>query len=190
MSAVVGLHGSFRHGKSFFAEYMLEEIERLGMTTRIASFAAPLKAIARELGWDGRKDEGGRRILQILGTDIGRNLIDKDIWVKKWVEQVEKDNSVFEADFIIADDMRFQNEVDAIKGLGGCTLRVVRINPDGTEYREPGKEHLYGHESESVLQTDHTVTCGSGELEMLSACARQFVRDIIKGTGGNDGQGS
>lgn len=82
------------------------------------SFAAEVKAIALTMGWDGKKDEKGRQLLQDIGM-AGRRY-HKDIWVSKLKKRLE------DAKYLVIDDVRFQNEVDAIRASGGIVLRVVR----------------------------------------------------------------
>ena len=81
---VIGLNGQFRHGKSFMAKYIQEEAQSQGLCVQIVSFADPLKDLCRrEFGWDGEKDNKGRRLLQVVGTDAGR-AYDENNWVNKW----------------------------------------------------------------------------------------------------------
>jgi hypothetical protein len=82
------------------------------------SFAAEVKDIALIMGWDGKKDEKGRQLLQDIGM-AGRRY-HKDIWVSKLAKRLE------DAKYLVIDDVRFQNEVDAIRANGGIVLRIVR----------------------------------------------------------------
>lgn len=85
------------------------------------AFAGRLKSIARLFGWDGQKDERGRALLQDLGM-AGRKY-DQDIWVngiKRLLgPEVLKSKLVFT-------DVRFQNEADYIRSIGGTIVRIVR----------------------------------------------------------------
>lgn len=69
-----------------------------------------------------------RAALQQLGTEWGRNLIGEDIWLKAWAHALETEAD--SDDIIVADDVRFENEVDAIDGRGGLLLCVVRGQSD------------------------------------------------------------
>lgn len=82
------------------------------------SFAAAVKGIALTMGWNGEKDEKGRQLLQDIGM-AGRRY-NKDIWVSKLAKHLE------DAKYLVIDDVRFQNEADAIRANGGIVLRVVR----------------------------------------------------------------
>ena len=50
----------------------------------------------------------GREMLQRVGTDVFRNMIDDDVWVNLWMKKVEE--SFFENDSIIVHDIRYENE--------------------------------------------------------------------------------
>lgn len=52
-----------------------------------------------------------RRLLQIIGTDIGRNMLDSNIWVYR-VQTLLKERHKF-VDFGFSDDLRFDNEAMA-----------------------------------------------------------------------------
>jgi len=74
---------------------------------KIRRFAQGVKDVAREaFGWDGNKDEKGRRLLQVVGTDAGREY-NPDIWVERCYEDIQ---SGFPPNIIIYDDWRFPNE--------------------------------------------------------------------------------
>jgi len=114
---VIGFVGGSGSGKTTIADGLVKATR----STMILPFAQPLKDFARLFGWNGIKDTKGRRLLQLLGTECGRECIDPDLWVKKW-QEVVKDT----AQVIIADDIRFQNEADAVAALGGVLIFVHR----------------------------------------------------------------
>ena len=98
---------------------------------KILSFADPVKQIAlSSFGWDGVKDDKGRRLLQVIGTECGREY-DKDIWIKKMREQIAIYVPKF--DIIAIDDCRFDNEPQLVKDLGGIVIEITRPGcvPDG-----------------------------------------------------------
>jgi hypothetical protein len=98
---------------------------------KILSFADPVKQIAlSSFNWDGIKDEKGRRLLQVIGTECGREY-DKDIWVKKMREQIKIYAPIYNV--IAIDDCRFDNEPALVKELGGIVFEILRPGcvPDG-----------------------------------------------------------
>ena len=85
---IIGIAGAAGAGKSTVAKTI---VDVFGQThAKILPFAAPLKKFAIDLGWNGKKDKRGRRLLQLLGADCGRDCIDKDIWVKHWRNAARK----------------------------------------------------------------------------------------------------
>lgn len=68
--------------------------------------------------WPRRQLVKDGPLLQVLGTDWGRNTIDKEIWVKCLQKKIEiQQRHDFlpenENDLVIVGDCRFENEVDA-----------------------------------------------------------------------------
>lgn len=117
---VVGFCGPAHVGKSTIASAMQER--SLCRPSVILPFAGPLKQLARDyFGWDGTKDARGRKLLQMLGTDVGRWWAE-DFWVKKWHEEAKAQCA--KGTSVLVDDVRFQNEVDAIHSLGGFVVHL------------------------------------------------------------------
>ena len=81
------------------------------------AFADRIKMLARSFGWDGKKDERGRALLQDLGMAARR--YNPDTWVE-FVQFLEEDCK------LIYTDVRFQNEADYIRNKGGIIVRIVR----------------------------------------------------------------
>lgn len=90
-------------------------------------------------GWNGYKEtEYGdeiRRLLQRLGTEAGRNLLGDNIWVDAALTGHAPGAK------IVVTDVRFPNEAQAIKDLGGIIVRVSR----------PGVKAVNAHPSETSL---------------------------------------
>ena len=74
MVTVLLFAGSARHGKTTACEIVKAKLEAHKRRVLIINYADYLKFIAKEyFGWDGKKDEKGRTLLQWLGTDFVRN---------------------------------------------------------------------------------------------------------------------
>lgn len=61
-----------------------------------------------------------RYILQTIGTEWGRNCIKQSLWVDIMLEKIKLKNRA------VIDDVRFPNEADAIKSVGGLMWKVIR----------------------------------------------------------------
>lgn len=137
---VLGFTGRAGSGKSFCAEQLARIIsDGFEMPVTLASLATPIKELAQHLGWNGQKDAKGRRLLQLLGTEVGRDCISKDIWVN--VLESER-QELADPVTLIVDDVRFENEAQWVREFG-VMFHVAR----------KGDPHLTGsasqHESEA-----------------------------------------
>lgn len=87
------------------------ELKRRGLYGWIDGFAHGVKQVAVEsFGWDGVKDEKGRRLLQIVGTEAGR-AYNKNIWAIRAYE-TNLLNVYPLPNFLIFDDWRYPNEYE------------------------------------------------------------------------------
>ena len=82
-----------------------------------------------------------RLILQLLGTDCGRDIIHPNIWVNATMRDYEARNirgSEYWHDktYWIITDTRFPNEIEAVKERGGLNFQVIRPSIKRTD------EHL------------------------------------------------
>jgi hypothetical protein len=77
-----------------------------------------------------------RHLLQTLGTEWGRNCVTPDVWLKCWKA------SATQHLLVVADDVRFPNEAQLIKSMGGQIWRIER----------PGLIDTTGHVSEGGLR--------------------------------------
>lgn len=65
-----------------------------------------------------------RHVYQTLGTEWGRQLICDNLWIKCWRARVQ--SSLDMGFSVIADDMRFPNEAETVRDLGGELWCVTR----------------------------------------------------------------
>lgn len=96
-----------------------------------------------------------RALMQNYGTEVRRK-DDINYWTSKWDEAITYSS---ETNFI-ADDVRFQNELDAIKKHNGILIRVMR-----SDILSGG-----GHSSEkeqAIFDADFNVLAARGNLESL-----------------------
>ena len=140
---IVGICGFIGAGKDTAADYLVNFHE-----FRRDSFAATLKdAVAAVFGWDRELLEGRtksarewreqvdpwwaqrlnmpnltpRLMLQVWGTEVGRNAFHNDIWIASLENKLRKST-----DNIVISDCRFYNEVAAIKNVGGQVIWIQR----------------------------------------------------------------
>jgi hypothetical protein len=108
------LTGAAGVGKDTYATNLLEMLGGTYTTTTLA-YADMIKEVANSVGWNGYKDERGRRLLQHLGDVI--NEYDEDAIIKNLIKRIEKaiTNASFKITNFIITDARYDKEVEAIK---------------------------------------------------------------------------
>jgi hypothetical protein len=120
-----------------------------------------------------------RKILQLLGTEAGREIIHPNIWVnalmseykdKRWISKAEVDvekglpynlenDKPIYPNWIIT-DMRFPNELEAVKSRGGITIRINRISDEAGQYEtkeHPSETALDNSEFDYVIDNNGTI---------------------------------
>lgn len=91
-----------------------------------------------------QKTQETRRLLQLEGTERGRNILGKDIWIKyfdAW-SRVHKARGI---DCIITTDIRFKNELRYIKEQNGVLIKVVapKRNESRLMHESKGDVEIY-----------------------------------------------
>lgn len=138
---IIALTGPKTVGKSTIAHQLVDDCFYY---TKIVSFADPIREMLRTMGVADEYltdpnlketpipgiNQSARHLMQTLGTEWGRNIINNQIWLWAMDRVVEKaERSKLSA--IIIDDCRFENEADWVHQNGGIVCRVHR---DGYEY--------------------------------------------------------
>lgn len=130
---LIVLFGNAGSGKTTFSEMLANEIidyQGTAMGPPIINFADPIKVVAehfigipKQIAYGSQKDKSewlrygrtARQWFQWIGTEIGRNQIDENIWVDRTFELAKKK---FEAvDFVIVGDGRMEKELSRTKKL-------------------------------------------------------------------------
>jgi hypothetical protein len=150
----VGFTGLAGVGKSTCAKMLLLALAEWQFRSEIISFADPLKRYAKILGWNGEKDEKGRRLLQLLGTECGRECIDPDLWVKKWEIAANSKNTLH---VVISDDVRFDNEAKKIHDMGGIVIHVARLIVEPSLFRHASEAGVSKELIDRFLINDGTI---------------------------------
>jgi hypothetical protein len=129
----IGIAGYKGCGKSLVADYLCQ-----ARKFEILKFADPLKDMLRAIGLSDSHIEGdkkevplsllcgktARHAMQTLGTDWGRGMLGDSLWVNLWTDRARVMHQF--DDKVVADDVRFENEIDAIHQLGGIVIYVRR----------------------------------------------------------------
>jgi len=173
ISHVILLVGKAEAGKTLSANIIKEELEKLGKTSLVLSFAGYLKFIAKSYyKWDGKKNEEGRTLLQHLGTDVVRKK-NPDFWAKTVFDFILTFDGEF--DYFILDDTRFINEIDIFQEFDPFCYTSVRIIRLDHENSLSPAQRLHPSETElDGVQLDTIVSSVSGEDEL-----RKKIKDKL-----------
>ena len=115
-----------------------------------------------------------RQLLQELGTEAMRNGLHENVWVNAMFADFKFPKlSEYNPSYWIVTDMRFPNEMQAVKSKGGITIRVsrdyiLRGGPEDPKNLHPSETALDKETFDYEIQND-------GSLEELVS----KVRDIL-----------
>ena len=203
---IIGLLGFIGSGKGTVADILVSR------GFKKESFADPVKdAVAAIFGWDRALLEGDtkesrdfreakdewwsertgqhitpRTMLQLMGTEAGRDTFHPDLWILSLEQRVKKNQNT-----VIA-DVRFPNECESIRKMGGFLVRVSR-GKDPAWYDDALKANMENntdhmakhaiHYSEWAWigeRTDYDIS-NNGSLSMLDADVKHLLK-IFGGT--------
>jgi hypothetical protein len=125
-----------------------------------------VKGVVDAYGWDRAKVEFPelRNLLQTLGVGA-RTIFNDQFWVSQGLAGVS------EGDKIVITDVRFPNEADAIKSLGGQIWRVKRLGVEAVN------EHISETAMDGYKVDQIFVNNGSVDdlMTLLQTRMRQFL---------------
>ena len=169
---LIGIAGRARSGKDTVANFIIAAVGGYRY-----SFADPIRAMLAPLGidmadpyWHARKEEpipalgvSPRRMMQTLGTEWGRNLINPDLWLVMAHQRLLRNGPG-----MVISDVRFENEAAWIRKHGGRIIHVIR----------PEAKAVEAHASEDGIEMQDTDArlFNSGTLEELQLSVRELLR--------------
>lgn len=111
-----------------------------------------------------------RRLQQIIGTEIGRQMVSDTIWVDTAMDTVEKLRDRGKS--VVISDCRFDNEAQAILDAGGTVVRIDRPSLAG--------QPVDGHASERGVADDliDEVIVNDGDLHDLHASTDNVIAKV------------
>lgn len=149
MTKIIAFAGRKQSGKTTCSQFVVDLFKKnlIGKAS-IYNFADPLKQLCIDIlgfssdqcyGTDDNKNElvncywndkqlTAREVMQLLGTDMFRNL-QRNVWSDATIRKIIKD----EYDVALIADCRFPNEVEAIKNNNGMVIKLTR-NPYNSDH--------------------------------------------------------
>jgi hypothetical protein len=118
----IGFSGQQNSGKTYLTNMMVITLGYTQSEYEILKLAEPVYKISDYIYYILGKDKvKNRRLLQFIGTEIGRELFDKDIWINVLLDKINESDK----DVIFVDDIRFKNELKKLRENGFLVYRVV-----------------------------------------------------------------
>jgi hypothetical protein len=208
---IIGICGFQGSGKDTIADY-LQNIYGF----KRDSFAATLKdAVAAVFGWnrellEGRTTESRawreqvdtwwadrlnmpnltpRLVLQLWGTEVARRAFHDDTWIASLENKLSRAHN----DIVIT-DVRFPNEIQAVRKAGGVVIRVVRgPEPEWYSVAQVANQHPQPNASTEILNDlgihpsewawigtkfDAVIDNNADGLDPLFAQVKRLVQDL------------
>jgi len=161
-TVIILVSGKAGVGKTTFANFVMKHLPPdVKKYSAKGAFATVVKQVAKMMGWNGQKDDNGRKLLQNVGN-VGREY-NSDTWVGTLINFLMEVN-IIPLDLIIIDDWRFPNELNWFldKSLE-YKVYTVRISA-------PSRESLKG--------TPYYID-NEGSLEALEQAAKDVLENVF-----------
>lgn len=168
---IIGIAGPARSGKDTVANFIIAS--RGGYRY---SFADPIREMVKALGidmsepyWQKHKEDiipalgaSPRRIMQTLGTEWGRQMINPNLWLILAQQRLLRHGAG-----MIIPDVRFPNEADWVRKHGGLLIHLHR----------PNIEEVEAHVSENGVERapSDALLFNTGTLEELQTAVRGLI---------------
>lgn len=195
---IIAFSGRKQSGKSTGADYTKSLLANLGISTRIYSFADPLKQdicinilnlthdqcygsdedknSLTDILWENIPGYRGsftgrmtaRQVMEVVGTNIFRK-IKNDIWAQATLNKIKKEDF----DIAIIADCRFPNEVNDIIAHNGLVIRLSRDTfQSNTEAEMALDKEYYDWSNFSLVIDNHNMT-----VEQKNEQIEQFLKN-------------
>lgn len=161
---IIGFCGKAGSGKSTACNFLLNKDANI---TELA-FAKPLKDACKCIfsltdeqvygtlketplpQWDERTP---RQILQYVGTDLFRKHFCDDIWIRAMKCAIE----ACPTKHIIISDVRFANECDFVKSMGGIVIMITRNVAGSKSGKNHASENMEGINADITIENNGTL---------------------------------
>lgn len=171
---LIGIAGPACAGKDTLCSYMLDNLDGIWLRS---SFADPIKEMLRAIGVDCSDDKKAvvsddygvtpRHMMQTLGTEWGRHMIDGDIWVKAFTR-------LNAGKCVIVPDVRFENEAALVREHGVLIHLVGRGGIEGSHVSENAIEFKPG---DIVIDNSRDLDWLHGQVDGNAVLCR-FVKEV------------
>jgi hypothetical protein len=170
---ILTFSGFARHGKDSSASIAKYYFEQQNKKCVVIANGDYLKFVCEKyFGWDGVKDAHGRSLLQIKGTEEGRDSYE-DVWIDVVVAFLKTFGKQF--DYIIIPDVRYENEIQKLKENG---WDVFSTWVNRSDFDNGLTEEQKNHRSETSLldyHFDYMISVESKMYKLKDAVEKMIV---------------
>lgn len=171
---IIGILGVAGSGKTIVAKHLAEQYGY-----QRSRFAEPLKKMLKHgLGLTDEEVDGEhkmtpmerfggvtpRYMMQTLGTEWGRRCVYRNIWIDAWKAHAELEEGP-----LVVDDVRFPNEADVIRSMGGVIWRIYR--PGVEIMRHPSELAMKDVKEDFFISNATTITALIRSVDALMDAA-------------------
>ena len=172
---VIVLSGKARSGKDTSLEILKRKCEQIGKKVISLYYASSIKEYAKKISsWDGNDENKPRTLLQVLGTDIIRNTIDKNFFINRIIEDIKVYSKFF--DVIIIGDARFPEEIDYIKNEFKNVISVHINREDMNLLTKEEKKHATETALDNYKRYDYEIN-NDGSIEDLKTKLEEIIKE-------------
>lgn len=169
------ISGRARNGKDTMSEMMKEELESKGYKVCFIQIMRTLKGYLKDyFNWDGLEETKPREQLQIIGTDIIREKLNKPYFhIDRLTEDIEVLRNFY--DVFIVTDIRLPLEIETLKERfqNTTSINIVRENFE-SDLTDKQNRHITETALDDYDKFDYVVV--NEDLDKL----RKTVKEIIE----------
>jgi len=190
------IYGNKQNGKDTFANYLVEAVKGNLLTCgRVevvrAAFADPVKEVAvhllgmpRDVAWGSQEqrlswrriDRNARQWLQWIGTELGRQQIHQNLWVRRMADRVREGAHCDPPKLFVISDGRFKNELQDFQEYINPDVRLISIKIERPLFAADDDSHPSEAELRSIPRTDFcNMVINDGSLEDLRQVAEKIL---------------
>lgn len=195
---LIGLGGLLRSGKDTAADHLVAEhgYVKFGMSDALADALYRLNPwipfenatvndegeIIAALRYQALVDEAGyveaktypevRRLLQALGTEVGRDLIGPETWtdiIKRRIQESDRP--------VVVTGIRFPNELKMIQDLGGTTVWILRDAKSLSKPLTPLDEAITRHPAGKARTGAHSASQHASETSVSPSDFQHLINN-------------